>query len=126
MHNVYLLIAAQQGIPGILIFIVLNFTLFFAGFKIRKSKDPVLYHIGMGGLAGMMSNFIYYLAAPDYRLVILKLHHWRAAAMLLAILIVDDNTTQLRRKMMMRKKMLAQRKAQQNQQLEQSMNETAL
>ncbi len=120
VHNVYLLIAAQQGLPGIAIFLALNITLFVAGFKIRKSKDPLLYHIGMGGLAGMMSNFIYYLAAPDYRLVILKLHHWRAAAMLLAILIVDDHTTQVRRKMMMRKKMIAQQKMQQNQQQEQS------
>ncbi len=126
VHNVYLLIAAQQGIPGILLFVVLNLTLFIAGFKIRKSKDPVLYHIGMGGLAGMMSNLIYYLAAPDYRLVILKLHHWRAAAMLLAILIVDDHTMQLRRKILMRKKMLAQQKAQHNQQPELPLNETAI
>lgn len=126
VHNVYLLIAAQQGVPGAIIFIVLNFTLFFAGFKIRRSKDPILYHIGMGGLAGMMSNFIYYLAAPDYRLVILKLHHWRAAAMLLAILIVDENTAQLRRKMMMRKKMLAKQKAQKNQSPQLPMNETTI
>jgi O-antigen ligase len=99
VHNVYLLVAAQQGIPGAVIFIVLNLTVFIAGFRIMKSRDPVLYHIGMGCLTGMLVIFIYYFIAPDYRLVILKLHHWRALAMIIAVLAVDDRTRQLRLRM---------------------------
>jgi len=99
VHNVYLLIAAQQGIPGAVIFIILHVVVFVFGFRILRSRDPVLYHIGMASMTGMLVIFIYYLVAPDYRLVILKLHHWRALAMVVAVLLVDERTRLLRLRM---------------------------
>ncbi len=104
VHNVYLLIASQQGIPGAVIFIVLHLVVFFAGFRIMKSRDPVLYHIGMACLTGMLALFIYYTVAPDYRLVIIKLHHWRALAMIVAVLVADEHTRSLRYRMALAKK----------------------
>ena len=125
VHNTYLLVMAQQGIPGFAIFMLINFVIFFKGFRIRKSKDPILYHIGMGGLAGMLSLFIYHLAAPDYRLVILKLHHWRALAMIVAVLIADEHTKKLRQQWMMRKRLL-KKKAQMAQSPEPVNNEATI
>lgn len=126
VHNAYLLIAAQLGIPGIVIFIILNFGVFIVGFKIRKSKDPTLYHIGMGGLAGMLSLFIYHLIAPDYRLVIIKLHHWRALAMIVAVLIADEHTNKLRQKYVLRQKKRAEAEAQLNHMPQKSIDETVI
>jgi len=89
VHNVYLLIAAQQGIVGIVIFLVLNLTFFFYGLRIIKTRDGILYHIGVAGLTSMLVCMVYYLVAPDYRLVPIKLQHWRILAMLAVILIAD-------------------------------------
>ncbi len=126
VHNAYLLIMAQQGIPGFAIFVVLNVVIFIAGFRMRKSQDPLLYHIGMGGMAGMLSLFIYHLAAPDYRLVVIKMHHWRALAMILVVLLADERTKKIRQQMKMRKKMLTRKMAQQKQQSQLPVHETTL
>ena len=90
VHNTYLLIAAQQGVPGIIIFLFLNITIFLSGFKILKTKDGILYHIGIAHLTGLLIIFMYYMGAPDYRLVIIKLQHWRNLAMVLATLLVIE------------------------------------
>ncbi|MBN1481254.1 O-antigen ligase domain-containing protein [candidate division KSB1 bacterium] len=126
VHNVYLLIMAQQGVPGIILFLLLNLSVFIVGFKIRKSQDPTLYHIGMGGLAGMLSNFIYYLVAPDYRLVILKLHHWRALAMIVAILIADEHTKKLKQQFMLHIRRQKEKKARALHTSQTTMNETVI
>ncbi|MBN1466497.1 O-antigen ligase family protein [candidate division KSB1 bacterium] len=104
VHNAYLLIAAQQGLPGLAIFILLNFTIFIYGFKIRNSQDVVLYHLGMAAMTGMFALFIYHLAAPDYRLVIINMHHWRALAVIVAFLIADERIRSSREQMLLRKK----------------------
>ena len=89
VHNTYLLITAQQGIIGIALFIILHITFFYKGFKIIHTKDKTLYHIGMATLTGMTSQFIYFLVAPDYRLVPVKLQHWRLLATLAVVIIAN-------------------------------------
>ena len=127
VHNVYMLIAAQQGIPGITIFLILHIVVFSAGFRILKSRDPVLYHIGVACLAGLLVIFIYYLIAPDYRLVILKLHHWRALAMVVAVLAADDRLQWRKRQIMERRRRLKKRQLiNANLKSQQSLHETTL
>ncbi len=104
VHNAYLLVAAQQGLPGLVLFILLNFTIFIYGFKIKNSQDVVLYHLGIAAMTGLLSLFIYHLAAPDYRLVVINMHHWRAVAMIVAILIADERNRLIRDQMAWRKK----------------------
>lgn len=94
VHNTYLLIMAQQGIVGLFLFLLLHFIYVYQGFKIIHTKDKILYHIGVATLTAIMSQFIYFLVAPDYRLVPVKLQHWRILATL-AIVIVANHEHQI-------------------------------
>lgn len=106
VHNTYLLVTAQQGLPGGILFVLLNFVIFGYGFRILKSKDPVIYHLGVAGMTGMLAFLVYYMVAPDYRLVILKLQHWRALAMVVAMLGVEERTKLLRARLQRKRKQL--------------------
>jgi O-antigen ligase len=126
VHNAYLLIAAQQGYPGIAIFLILNLTIFIYGFKLRKSRDPALYHIGMAAMTGLLALFIYHLVAPDYRLVIPKLHHWRAIAFIVALLIADERTRIIYRQLQIKKKRKTNGVSKSQKTIHNRRNETAL
>ncbi len=97
VHNAYLLIMAQQGIPGFILFIILHLVIFLSGLRILKIRDPILYHIGSACLTGMASMLIYHMIAPDYRLVPVLLQHWRLLGMIPAIMVVDDRTRKMLR-----------------------------
>ena len=58
----------------------------------------------MAAMTGMLALFIYHLAAPDYRLVILKIQHWRALAMIVVVLIADERTRLIREQILLRNK----------------------
>ncbi len=125
VHNTYLLVAAQQGLPGGILFALMNLIIMIFGFKILKSKDPVLYHIGAAGLAGMFAFLLYYMVAPDYRLVILKLQHWRALAMIVAMLGVEERTKLLRTRLRQKRNALqSKQNTQQRQTPSANRNET--
>ncbi|MBN1559554.1 O-antigen ligase family protein [candidate division KSB1 bacterium] len=126
VHNAYLLTAAQQGLPGIALFIGLHLTIFIYGFRIRKSRDSTLYHIGMAAMTSMLSLFIYHLAAPDYRLVVILMHHWRALAMIVAVVMVDERTRQMRDQRILREKKQQMRLSQSRMQTAKQPDEAAL
>ena len=90
VHNAYLLIAAEQGIPAVVIFIALNLTLLVAGFRLLKSKDRLIYHVGSATLAGLIALLFYHLAAPDYRLLEVLVQQWRLAGMIVGLLVADE------------------------------------
>ena len=104
VHNTYLLIAAQQGIGGIFLFLLLHIVFFYQGFKIIHTQDKILYHIGIATLTAMTSQFIYFLVAPDYRLVPIKLQHWRILATLVVVLIANHEHQLLIRNKNLKKK----------------------
>ena len=65
VHNSYLLLASEQGIPGLLFFMWFVITIFIAGMKTIKSKHPLISNLAIGLLAGMGANLIEYLTGPD-------------------------------------------------------------
>ncbi len=96
VHNAYLLIMAQQGIPGFIIFMIMHILVIRAGFKIRYTRDNHLYHIGMASLCAFMAMLIYHNVAPDYRTILVLWQHWRLLTMLLAIVMVDELNRKMR------------------------------
>ncbi len=67
VHNSYLLMAAEIGLPGILFFIGFVISLFRYGIKVIKCKNTYISNLGIGILTGYLSVLIAFLAGPDYR-----------------------------------------------------------
>jgi O-antigen ligase len=90
VHNAYLLIGAEQGIPSLFIFFAIQGIVFYAGIKVLKSRDRFLFNVGTATLTSFIAVSIYHLIAPDYRMVGVLLQHWRISGMLLGLLICND------------------------------------
>jgi len=65
VHNSYLLLASELGIPGLIFFLWFVVTIFIVGKKTIKSKHPLISNLAIGLLAGMGANLIEYLTGPD-------------------------------------------------------------
>ena len=65
VHNSYLLLASEEGIPGLLFFLWFAIAVFISGMKTIKSKHPLISNLTIGLLAGMAANLIEYLSGPD-------------------------------------------------------------
>ncbi len=98
VHNAYLLIAAEQGIPALLIFIGLNIMVTAAAFRLLKSNDRTVYNVGFSVFCGLTAILIYHMAAPDYRLQEVLVQHWRLLGMTIGLLIVDEKLDRARRR----------------------------
>ncbi|MDZ7316697.1 MAG: O-antigen ligase family protein [candidate division KSB1 bacterium] len=90
VHNAYLLIAAEQGIPAALIFIIINIIALVQAFKLLRSNDWYVYNIGFAVLCGLLGILIYHFAAPDYRLLEVMLQHWRLIGMAIGLQVVEQ------------------------------------
>ena len=87
VHNAYLLIAAEQGVFSIVIFLILHGLVFFRGLALLKAKDTFIYQVGSATLTSFVSVMIYHMIAPDYRLNGVITHHWRIPGMILGLLV---------------------------------------
>ena len=65
VHNSYLLLASELGIPGLLFFLWFIGTIFFVGKKNLNSRHPLISNLSIGLLVGIVANLIEYLAGPD-------------------------------------------------------------
>jgi putative inorganic carbon (hco3(-)) transporter len=92
VHNVYLLISAEQGIPASVMFVLLMLVTFFGGFRLLKTRISFFYHAGAATMAAVMNLFIYYMIGLDYNLFEVLFQHWRVIGMIPAILICEEHT----------------------------------
>ena len=101
VHNAYLLIAAEQGIIALFLFLTLNGLVFFAGMRLLRSRDPFIYNVGSATMTGFIAVCLYHMIAPDYRMVGVLLQHWRLLGMILGLLVCEEVTKKqnLRRKL---------------------------
>ncbi len=67
VHNTYLIVAAEVGVPGFLFFIWFLFSVFRAGLRTIKIKNSFVANIGLGLLTGFLAILVAFLASPDYR-----------------------------------------------------------
>jgi O-antigen ligase len=90
VHNAYLLICAEQGIPSFLLFMIIQSMGFYAGIKLLKSRDNMIFNVAAATLTSFVAISIYHMVAPDYRMIGVLLQHWRISGMLLGLLICND------------------------------------
>jgi len=85
VHNSYLLIAAETGIPGLLCFIGFIISLFRYGIKVVRSKNAYISNLGIGILTGCFAVLIAFLAGPDYRCHQILIMFWLIGGFIVAL-----------------------------------------
>jgi O-antigen ligase len=84
VHNGYLLMAAELGIPALLLFLVILVKFLRTPWPLKRFKDPVLLTLAMGLLASLLGQAIYYSSDNyyvDQRVAML----WMTAGLLRAV-----------------------------------------
>ena len=76
VHNVYLLLASETGIPGLVFFLWFVVVIIFVTFKAIKSPDSTIRNIAFGILTGYIAVLIAFLSSPDYDDYNVKMIFW--------------------------------------------------
>ncbi|MFQ5752236.1 MAG: O-antigen ligase family protein, partial [bacterium] len=85
VHNTYLIVAAEIGVPGFLFFIWFLFSLFKAGWRTTRIKNSLIANIGLGLLTGLLAILVAFLASPDYREHQILMIFWIVSGYLVAL-----------------------------------------
>jgi len=85
VHNDYLRLAAETGIPGVLLFLIICILVLRQGWKMLKVNDRFLYAVALGILTGHLALLIEVNFTPDYQHYRVKVLFWVLAAMIFAI-----------------------------------------
>ncbi|MEW6605998.1 MAG: O-antigen ligase family protein [bacterium] len=85
VHNIYLLIFAEQGIFGFLLFLSICFMVIRVGILNLKGKDNLLNAINVGLLAGFIAILVQGLVDWNLRVNVTVRVFWTLAALLFAI-----------------------------------------
>jgi hypothetical protein len=111
VHCSYLLVTAELGIPGGILFVSLIVTFLFIGFKMRRSKDPFLYQIASAAVTGIIAFAIAMLPSPDYRNLYVKNHIWMVFAITLVVAKIEIYQRKLLADPRVRAQLAARKKA---------------
>jgi len=90
VHNAYLLITAEQGVVGGILFVVVHLSILIVGMRLLRSPSTFYYQMGAAALTSMLGICIYHLVAPDYRLTGVIIQHWRSVGMVLGLVVADE------------------------------------
>lgn len=85
VHCTYLLVGAELGIPGMVIFILLLLSFLFIGMKGTKIKDLYLRNVSTALITAIISFAVAILPSPDYRIIYVKIHIWMIFALILVV-----------------------------------------
>jgi putative inorganic carbon (hco3(-)) transporter len=66
VHNKYLVVAAENGLIGLALFLTLLFAFLSAFFKVRQWPTPVYYCLALGLTCGIMGQLVFYLVDNCY------------------------------------------------------------
>ncbi|MCZ6594627.1 MAG: O-antigen ligase family protein [Bacteroidetes bacterium] len=89
VHNSYLRLGAETGIPGLVLYFLLLAMIFKEGLKVVKSKDLLLSRIAIAILCGYLSFFIVNLTGPELRWFPILAQVWLFAGLLSAMKRID-------------------------------------
>jgi hypothetical protein len=104
VHCTYLLIGAELGYPGLILFLIMMACFAWVAFKGMKSKDYFFRNISAALFTAQMAFAVAALPSPDYRILYVKNHIWMIWALTIATAKLDYNYKRLR-PAMMRKRM---------------------
>lgn len=117
VHCSYLLVAAELGFVGGILFIAIILAFLYVGFWTRRSKDEFLYHVSSAAVTGIIAFAIAMLPSPDYRNLYVKNHIWMVFAITLVAAKIEYYQRKLladprvRAQLAARKKALLERQA---------------
>ena len=89
VHNVYLLVAAETGIPGLFFFLLFVFFILQTGRKVMKLNNLYISNLGTGITFCYIAILIQFLSTPDYRIHQIKLLFWMMAGFLYSLKLID-------------------------------------
>ncbi len=85
VHNIYLLVAAERGIPGLIIFLGFLGSGMLLAYKLSKAKDPYIRHTAIGLETSLIAFAVASLVSPDYRLTYIRSHVWLLMGLAVAL-----------------------------------------
>lgn len=85
VHNVYLLIASEIGIPGLCFFLLFIFLFYRAGFQVLRGQDQFSKALAVGIMAGVTAFLIQILVMPPTLTSSSFLFFWVLAGLMMAI-----------------------------------------
>lgn len=88
VHNSYLLIAAEVGVPGFIFFTWVLFSIFKTGWRVIRIRNSLISNLGLGILTSFLAILISFLASPDYREHQIMMFFWIFAGYLVALSLV--------------------------------------
>lgn len=113
VHCSYLLIGAELGYPGLILFVLIILSFLYVGFKSRKSRDQFMYHIASAAVTGILAFAIAMLPSPDYRNLYVKNHIWMVFGITLVVAKIDAYQRKILADPRLRAKLLARKNAMQ-------------
>lgn len=90
VHNSYLLITAETGIPGLAFFLWYIVVVVTTGYRCIKSIDPYLSNLSIGILTGYVALMISFLASPDFRIHQINVMIWMMGGIIFGIQNLDE------------------------------------
>jgi len=96
VHNTYLLIAGELGIPGILFFLWALFEIFKVGVKVSQSPIPLFSYTATAILAGLTAFLVQVMFTPTYRFFSPKILFWFLTGLLIGAYKMDKFWAKLR------------------------------
>ncbi len=85
VHCSYLLVAAEAGVPGLLLMVAVLAGMLGVTVRVARSRDPFVANVGTGILTALVALCIALLPSPDYRIVWVKNHVWLLFGLALAL-----------------------------------------
>jgi putative inorganic carbon (HCO3(-)) transporter len=85
VHNIYLLILAENGLPGLMFFLLFLVSIFIYGWRYSKVKDPYIANIATAALMSILNVCIVGMTSPDLRLPYPKMFFYLIIGILLSI-----------------------------------------
>jgi len=103
VHNTYLRLAVETGIPGLLFFLWFVFYLIRAAYRGTKLKDPFLSSVALGCLGGYVAFLVAVNFGPMYQHYRMKAFFWVIGALAIAVRRIRKNEIVAKYKMKMKK-----------------------
>ena len=108
VHNLYLLIASETGVPSLILFLFVLFGLFRLIWRCVRSKIPEVANLGYGLLAVFLGFLVASIPGPDYYVDhSVQMHFWLICGFAVSLKNVEESI-KLKAKKMKKLRMQAQ------------------